>query len=117
GRRQDDQPRLARRVELQSPVRVLIGALDDLAGQRQRIVRIVAAPAVMRPGRAAGQQKGTGGTGEHTSLAHGDLLQSSAAALRWRYSSSEMRGISNRSVVRAYQPVPCMRPISRDRKS
>jgi len=51
-RRQDHEPGLTRHLEPQRAVRVGVGHLADHAGQRERLVGVVAAPAVMGEGRA-----------------------------------------------------------------
>src|SRR6188472_2248892 len=47
-RRQHRDPRLRRRPELHVTVRMLVAGLLDRAGERQRLARVVFAPAVMR---------------------------------------------------------------------
>src|SRR5215510_3900244 len=49
GRRgKHDEPGLARRLEAHVAVRMLVAGLDDLAGERERLVRVVLAPAMVR---------------------------------------------------------------------
>jgi len=90
------------------------GLLQDRAALVAEVIRRGSGRVeVLRPGRRLGSTNCRSGSGDSGYQAGGDDPIAELHRLPSFQSAKLMRSIRKRSLVRAYQPRPCMRPISR----